>query len=112
MAMAVRSRRFFGPVALVAGTVTLLYTVPSDRTAIFRSVPMANYGAAAAVCQLRVNGTAATNDVFIGSIPTVATVGQNGALVLGPGDTLNAVSAAGSTIVVSGFGSLLDGVPT
>lgn len=108
----VRSRRFFGPVVLVAATATLLYTVPAGRTAIFHAVLVMNTGIAAAFADLRVNGAANVDRIWLTSVPATETVDLYDRIILGPGDELWGRTAVGATMAMSGYGSLLDGAPS
>lgn len=108
----VRSRLFFGPVVLVAATATVLYTVPAGRTAIFHAILVMNTGVAAAFADLRINGAANVDRVWLHSVPPTETVDLYDRIILNPGDVLWGRSALGATIVMSGYGSLLDGAPS
>lgn len=112
MALPVRSRRFFGPVVLVAATTTLVYTVPAGRTAIFHAIEMMNAGVAAAFIDLRVNGTTSADRFLVASIPAVSNLDLYDRLILNPGDTLYARSGVATTVSILGCGSLLDGAPS
>lgn len=108
----VRSRRIFGPVVLAAGTRAVVYTVPSGRTAIFRSLLFVNVGAAGAACQLRVNADTTAACVSFMTIGSLDTVALRDDLILNPGDVLWAGAPFGATVNLSGYGSLLDGAPS
>lgn len=109
---AVRSRRFFGPVVLVAATTTLVYTVPAGRTAIFHTVVVINTAVAAGFFDLRVNGTLNVDRAWLVTVPATDSLELFDRIILNPGDTLYARSGVGATMAVSGYGSLLDGAPS
>lgn len=110
--MPVRSRRFFGPVALVAATNTDLYTVPSGRTAIIHAITMINVGTGPTPLQLRLNGGTSAENIFYVLAGPVGSLDLLDRIILNPGDVLSGRSGAASSWVVSGFGSLLDGEPS
>lgn len=108
----VRSRRFFGPIALVAATNTDLYTVEDERTAIFHAITIVNNTVTAAILQLRVNGNLAADNVFIATMPGSSSADLIDRIILNPGDVLSARSQVGTTVSIAGFGSLLNGAPS
>lgn len=110
MPIPVRSRRFFGPVALAAATSTTVYTVPDDRTAIVRALTFASTNVAASGVQLRLNGDTSGDIIWIGTVATGSTVDLYDLVILNPGDVLIARSSL-IGINVSAFGSLLNGEP-
>lgn len=114
-AVAVRSRRLFGPSAAgSAGVPLAIYTVPAGRTAIVRSLFVAKTSTASdGNFTLRLNGSSSG----FGLYATVALAGVMtwilpDELVLNPGDVLWTVFTGATNVVrVSAFGSLLEGAP-
>lgn len=98
--------------AVAPAAPAILYTVPGGRTAIFRSLYVANVGVAASLPFLWVNGVALANIVWVGQVPAFTTLPLQDDLILNPGDVLRGQVGAGGLIQFSGFGSLLDGAPT
>lgn len=89
-----------------------MYTVPGGRTAILHSIQFMNTALAAGFVDLRVNGALNVDRCFLTTIAATDTIDLYDRIILNPGDTLYARSAAGLTVTVSGYGSLLDGAPT
>lgn len=108
----VRSRRFFGPVVLAAGSTSILYTVPANRVAIIRSIWAYNPGGASSALSLTVNGATAADIVFRQLVPALGSIETPPEMILDPGDVLRGSAGTISAIHVIGFGSLLDGPPT
>lgn len=108
--MAVRSRRLFPSTTAVQFAYTDLFTVPQGRTAIYRSIFLANSGALPAVMVI-FSGPGPNNAVWIGTIPGGSTIVVPGVVIGDPGHTLTAQTAANGPVSVTGFGSLLNGAP-
>lgn len=109
--MAVRSRRFFGPTTVAAGTNVVLYTVPADRTARFSLVTVVSQGTGTGIWTLRVN-SAVAQAIFSETHAAAEEAWQIlDGLVLNPGDTLEASAPTGVNLRVAGYGSLLFGAP-
>lgn len=108
--MAVRSRRLWGPLLHVAGTTTSAYIVPAGRTAVLRSLVIANTaGSGAVVVIITPSGGTAVGLISISmSAPSDRELFD---WVLNPGDTLSINPAAGMSVRTAGFGSLLEGAP-
>lgn len=108
--MAVRSRRLTGP-ALLSTTTSLIYTVPSGRTLILRTVQVYN-GSATLEAELRlfINGTTSVNRALKHLLAVETTATLTPYWILNPGDTLWAQGSQ-STIRMTTFGSLLLGAP-
>jgi len=106
--VAVRSRRLWGPVALpAASAAVVVYTVPAGRTAVVRGLVTYNDLGIANQITLKINGALwwgnnFANNQLVAVVPTE--------VVLSPGDVLRCSCTLASH--VTGFGSLLDGVPT
>lgn len=111
--MAVRSRRFFGPTKIATAGAVVLYTVPADRTALIRTLVLANGTAAATgLTYLLVNGSSgADNAVWVGTVGANSVTFVTADLILNPGDVLRGYVTS-SACQFSAFGSLLDGPPT
>lgn len=115
--MTVRSRRLWLPSATVdPGSSALLFTCPTDRTAIVRTIiaVVASSSAAATNVRLFINaGGGDLNLYFYGPIG----VGRSGVLssvvILNPGDEIRANhEPAGVACRVGGYGTLLVGAPS
>lgn len=112
--MAVRSRRLFGPANVPSGAATALYTVPSGRTAVVRSLVVANTSLTVAGSgSFRINGT--TSGFTWWWIPSIAvgdTWSADVVLILNPLDVLYFRQDTGANALrVTGGGSLLLGEP-
>lgn len=111
--MAVRSRRFSGPDLLVPPAVWAnFYTVPAARTAVFRAIVVANVSAVAAVFEVQVGSAVAPvqpTEKFTLAAGATHTLRD---WVGNPGDRLQGRSSVASAMVLSAFGSLLDGAPS
>lgn len=123
--MAVRSRRLWGPTAVSGAATALLYTVPSGRTAVVRTVTFYKYGDATPTpAGLLLNGTGQNDCIFRADIiqsrstfaatqNTVASASYGpmwDSIELNPGDQLY-LWCTSNTLVCAGFGSLLLGEP-
>lgn len=113
--MSVRSRRLF-TTAAPANANTLLYTVPSGRTAVVRTLVLVGQSTTlGASATLLLNGTSAANNGLERGLVFSATETKyrDHWLCLNPGDTLRLSVAAspGSGVLVHGFGALLLGEP-
>lgn len=109
--MAVRSARLFGPTALNSTWLTV-YTVPSGRTAIIRTLTLANTDTATqGTLVIGVNGTDHDDRLFTIVMPAGTTQRIDSFLVLNPGDTLRAIRQTSTEMCLAGFGALLLGAP-
>lgn len=110
--MAVRTKRLFGPVALVAAaTDIVVFECPPDTTARIEVVLMVNHTAGTASCMLGKTTTNAGDRLT----PPMSSPGNNWAvnpylIVLHGGEQLVARQSVANSFTVSGHGSLLDGV--
>lgn len=113
--MAVRSRHlgyWSGP---PSASWQVVYTVPTDRTAIVRMLAVSNRSGAALTFALRVRRGAATpifwNQVGLADLST--SVFPSSELVLNPGDVLEvqATGSGTSNAIVHAAGALLEGAP-
>lgn len=110
--MAVRSRRVLGPESHTSASSTLLYTVPSGRTLVIRTVTLTYNGAGGAAWRLCVNGAATTDAIRRGTFAAAGEMVLEAWLALNPGDELRLAGiTAGHTINVAVFGALLEGEP-
>lgn len=113
MAGEVRSRRLYGPVHATTGGPSLVYTVPSGRTAVVRSMVIVNNGTVTSEARvLLVNGPVANGRVYNVELLAKGSVFVQD-LVFNPGDEVRITSntVGGGPIAFALYGSLLDGAP-
>jgi len=117
--MSVRSQRLIGPTAVTATNLTTLYTVPSGRTLILRTLFVRNQHASATSGRYRVeilgSGETIGSDVFWRTaLPPDSSVTVEGWWVARPGDVINGWNPDSSvpTLYFGLWGSLLNGEPT
>lgn len=111
--MAVRSRRLGGPTFLTVTTDVLIYTVPADRTALIKSVSIANNSAGSAAIRVGIGGTG-TGAVILRTGTVAATsglvlVGLD--LVAMPGEAVYVAASVANALTVSLHGAQLLGTP-
>lgn len=124
--MPVRSTRVWGPSKFTDTNYHSVYTVPSDRTLILRTVTFYNASGTTNPFILACNGGDIDHVVWrkqVVSARTGIAAIQNGTelgiaqdvledvMVFNPGDVLY-VQGSGQPYVSAGFGTLLDGAPT
>lgn len=110
--MAVRSRPFFLTTINAGATVTV-YTVPSDRVAIMRTITVTNTAALGQPATVQANLGSGALAVWTGTIPAASTVSIPAPVILEEGDTLIVVNGgATGAMRAYGGGSLLDGDPS
>jgi hypothetical protein len=91
----------------------VLYSVPADRTAIFRLLTFYNNAAATPDdVALAINGSTGTAYIRRFSLGAGASLSVSDYIVLNPGDTLRVVNTGGNNLRCAGFGSLLLGAPS
>lgn len=108
--MAVRSRRLFGPTQL-STSLTVIYTVPADRTAIVRTTWLYNQSASPVTVLLTVNGTGVADRLANLEVPAQRERVLLGDLVLNPGDVLRGAASVAGVANILMAGSLLLGAP-
>ena len=111
--MAVRSRRFFGPVRITVAN-QVVYTVPAGRTATFRKLWIANVTANAQGVYVQLVGGEGGNVFQIANnriVPANEVWDLGGGWVLNPGESVVVSSNNLNTINAYGAGSLLMGAP-
>jgi len=109
--VAVRSKRLTDSITCNAGTTTNVFTVPSGRTAIVRSIAVNSSAATGAtVAFLLDTGAGAVNFQRAIAIPAAGSILYTGPLVFNPGDVFS-VNVATTNCRVMLFGTLLLGEP-
>ena len=116
--MTVRSRRLFGPTGNVTNTNLVVFTVPADRTAVVRSLLVANlHPTTAYTFTLKLDPAGTTGITILipqQVLPANGVYWLPDELVLNPGDGLILHTPAATPtglLYASAFGSLLAGVP-
>lgn len=124
--MTVRSTRVWGPSKFTDTNYHLVYTVPTGRTLVLRTVTFYNASGATNPFILACNGGDADHVVWrkqvlsartsVGALQAGTEVAINedvlqDVMVFNPGDTLY-VQGSGQPYVTAGFGTLLLGAPT
>lgn len=114
--MAVRSRHFFGPGATPGSSPNTLYTVPTNRVAVFKDVRVFNdHASAARTFQLRAtpSGSSVRTLVSVTLAAQTEWHWDTEFFVLHEGDAMVLACATGITdLRASGSGALLDGDPS
>jgi hypothetical protein len=109
--VAVRSRRLFGPRSESTGAgQVVLYTVPSGRTLILRSLIVFGRGVAPNTFTVHVNLAASTGRLWRRTLAQNETLVLEEPMILNPGDIIYGTCEAGN-VVWFGDGSLLFGAP-
>lgn len=111
--MAVRSRRLWGPTNMGTNATVTLYSVPAGRTAVIRTITVANGSATTAgTIRFGINSSSSTARILEGqAVPLGDTFIWDHWLALDPGDDLIGVSV-GVSLRCTGFGALLLGEPS
>lgn len=108
--MAVRSNRLGGPVNVVGGVNTTMFTVEAGETWIVKRVTLYNAGALPAILTLGVNGNTAGVILALYAVPAGESLDREVWWVLRAGEALRAATVAGSNVTVSCHGAELEGV--
>lgn len=90
-----------------------MLTVASGRTAIVKSLTLANTHATdAATFAIGLNGDASGNRLFTVTLAASTSQVISLFLALNPGDFIRAIRTGTGSAVLAGFGSLLEGEPS
>lgn len=108
--MAVRTKRLWDPTQVSTSNL-ILYTGPAGETTILKHLSVTNIVGSLSNVRLRLNGTSQSANIM--DFNQASTSGQQFTglfIVLQPGDVLRAIASVVDSVIITGYGTQLEGV--